>query len=101
MLYMKMATDKWLQPPSYYTRGKADRSLLNRTKLSYSFGLPPKADSSPARQQVASRCLPQSVIQRSQSCNQEAANYDEAVPDLMDEPAQPGATVYLEPSFSL
>ena len=65
------------------------------------FGSPPKADASPARQQAASRCLPQSVIQRSQSHNKEAANYDEAVPNLMDELAQPRAIVYIEPSFSL
>ena len=65
------------------------------------FGLPPKADASPARQWEASRSLPQSVIQRSQSHNQEAADDDEAVADLTDEPAQPRAIVYLEPSFSL
>ena len=41
------------------------------------------------------------MIQRSQSHNQEAANDDEAVPNLMDEPAQPRAIVYLEPSFHL
>ena len=60
-----------------------------------------KADASPARQQAASRCLPQSVIQRSQSHNQDATDDEEAVPDLTDEPAQPIAIVYLEPSFSL
>ena len=65
------------------------------------FGLPPKANTSPVRQQAASRCLPQSMIQRSQSHNQEATNDDEAVPDLTDEQAQPRAIVYLEPAFSL
>ena len=65
------------------------------------FGLPPKADASPARQWAVSRSLPQSVIQRSQSHNQEAVDDDEAVADLTDEPAQPRAIVYLEPSFSL
>ena len=55
----------------------------------------------PARQQAASRCLPQSVIQRSQSHNQDAADDDEAVLDLTDEPPQLRAIVYLEPLFSL
>ena len=72
---------------------------LDETQLQ--FGLPPKADASPARQQAASRCLPQSVIQRSQSHNQDTADDDEAVPDLRDKLAQPRAIVYLEPSFSL
>ena len=66
---------------------------LNETWLQ--FGLPPKADAFPPRQQAASRCLPQAAIQRSQSCNQDAADDDEAVPDLMDEPAQPRAIVYV------
>ena len=35
------------------------------------------------------------MIQRSQSCNQEAANDDEAVPDLMDEPAKPRTIIQL------
>ena len=48
-----------------------------------------------------SRSLPQSVIQRSQSHIQEATNDDEAVPELMHEPAQPRAIVYFEPAFSL
>ena len=43
----------------------------------------------------------QSVIQRSQSHNQDAAKDDEAVPDITHEPAQPRAIVHLEPSFSL
>ena len=59
------------------------------------FGLPSKADAS-----AASQCLPKSVNQRSQSHTQDAAD-DEAVPDIMDEPAQPKAIVYLEASFSL
>ena len=59
------------------------------------------ADASPVRQQAVSRCLPQSMIQRSQSHKQDAANDDEAVPDLTDEPAQPRDIVYLESSFSL
>ena len=41
------------------------------------------------------------MIQRSHSRNQETADDDEAVPDLTDEPAQPRAIVYLEPSFSV
>ena len=65
------------------------------------FGLPPKADASHTRQQAPSRRLPQSVIQRSQSCNQNVADDDEAVPNLTDEPAQPRAIVYLKPSLSL
>ena len=40
-------------------------------------------------------------IQRSQSHNQDAADDDEAVPNLMDGPAPPRAIVYLEPSLSL
>ena len=41
------------------------------------------------------------MVQRSQSHNQDAANGDEAVPDLMDKPAPPRAIMCLEPSFSL
>ena len=41
------------------------------------------------------------MIQRSQSCNQHTAEEDEAVPDLTDEPPQPRAIHYQEPSFSL
>ena len=41
------------------------------------------------------------MIQRSQSCDHDAAIDDEAVPNLTDEPAPPRAIVYLEPSFSL
>ena len=90
--YQKMATTPKLLHPwqSRQLIAKLDGTWLQ-------FGLPPKADASPARQQTPSRCLPQSVIQRSQSCNQDAADDDEAVPNLTDEPAQPRAIVYLEP----
>ena len=40
-------------------------------------------------------------VQRSQSHNQDVADDDEAVPNLMDKPAPPRAIVYFEPSFSL
>ena len=92
--YRQMATTPKLIHP---WQSRWLMAKLNETWLQ--FGLPPKADASPATQQAASRHLPQSVIQRSQSCNQD--DDDEAVPDLTDEPAQPRAIVYLEPSFSL
>ena len=65
------------------------------------FGLPPKEAPSPARQPVASQCLPPSVIQRSHSCVQNTAENDEAVPDLNNQPPPPRTVEYLEPSFSL
>ena len=94
--YTQMATTPKLLHP--WQSGQLI-AKLDETQLQ--FGLPPKAETSPAKQQAANRCLPQSVIQRSQSHNQESANDDEAVPDFMDERAQPRAIVYLEPSFSL
>ena len=63
--------------------------------------LPPRQEASFACQPATNQYLPQSVIQRSQSCNQHTAKEDEAVPDLTDEPPQPRAIHYQEPSFSL
>ena len=65
------------------------------------FGLPSKAGASCVRQPAASQCLPQPIIQRSQSHNQDAVDDDEAVPNLTDEPVPPRAIMYLEPLFSL
>ena len=65
------------------------------------FGLPPKEALSPARQPAASQHLPPAVIQRSQSCAQNTAGNDEAVPDLTNQPAPPRTVECLEPSFSL
>ena len=53
------------------------------------FGLPPKEAPSPARQPAASQHLPPAVIQRSQSCAQNTAENDEAVPDLNNQPPPP------------
>ena len=72
---------------------------LNDTKQQ--FGLPPRQEASFAWQPVANQRLPQSVIQRSQSRNQYTVAEDEAVPNLTDEPPQPRAIHYQEPSFCL
>ena len=94
--YRKMATTNRLL---YLWQNGQPIAELNKTQLQ--FGLPPKPEASPARQPAANQHLPQLVIQTSQSQNQETADDDEAVPDLMDEPLQPRAVVYLELSFSL
>ena len=65
------------------------------------FGLPPKETPSPARQPAASQCLPPAVIQKSQSCAQNTAENDEAVPDLNNQPLPPRTVEYLELSFNL
>ena len=72
---------------------------LNDTRQQ--FGLPPRPEASFACQPAPNQCLPQSVIQRSQSHNQHTAEENEAVPDPTDEPPQPRARHYQEPSFSL
>ena len=64
-------------------------------------GLLPRQEASFACNPATNQHLPQSVIQRSHSRNQHTAEEDEAVPDLTDEPPQPRAIHYQEPSFSL
>ena len=64
-------------------------------------GLPPKEAPSPARQPAASKHLPPTVIQKSQSNAQNTAENDEAEPDLNNQPPPPRTVEYLEPSFSL
>ena len=71
---------------------------LNDTRRQ--FCLPPRQEASFACQPATNQCLPQSVIQRSQSHNQHTPEEDEAIPDLTNETPQPRAIHYQEPSFS-
>ena len=45
--------------------------------------------------------MPAAIVQRSQSCFQQAALQDVAVPELTNQSPHPRTVEYLEPSFSL
>ena len=94
--YRKMATTPMLL--STWREGQLVDELEETRAL---FGLPPKEAPSPARQPAASQHLPPAVIQRSQSCAENTAENDEAVPNLNNQPPPPRTVEYLEPSFSL
>ena len=94
--YRKMATTLMLL--STWHKGQLVDELEETHAL---FGLPPKEAPSPSRQPAASQCLSPAVIQRSQSCAQNTAENDEAVPDLSNQLPPPRTVEYLKPSFSL
>ena len=63
------------------------------------FGLPPT--NTPVKKPTEHQQVPAAVIQRSQSCFQQVALEDIAVPELTNQPPHPRTVEYLEPSFSL
>ena len=63
------------------------------------FGLPPT--NTPVKKPAEHQQVPAAVIQRSQSCFQQVALEDIAVPELTNQPPHPRTVEYLEPSFSL
>ena len=63
------------------------------------FGLPPT--NTPVKKPAVHQQVPAAVIQRSQSCFQQVAPEDIAVPELTNQPQHPRTVEYLEPSFSL
>ena len=94
--YRTMVTSKRLLYP---WQNKQLMAELEATRAE--FGLPPKPGATLVVQPAGNMCLPFSVIQRSQSCNQNTADEDEAIPGLSHQPPQPINVPYLEPSFSL
>ena len=70
---------------------------LNKTHTQ--FGLPPT--NTPVKKPAVHQQVPAAVIQRSQSCFQQAVPEDIAIPELTNQSPHPRTVEYLEPSFIL
>ena len=92
--YKQMATT-----PMIWSNWKEGQLVVKLYKTHALFGLP-SADT-PAKKPATHQQIPTLLIQRSHSHLQQAAQEDEAVPDLTNQPPPPRSIEYLEPTFSL
>ena len=92
--YQQMATTSMIW--STWQEGQLV-AKLNKTRTH--FGLPPTNTS--VKKPRECQQVPAVFIQRSQSCFQQVALKDIAVPELTNQPPHPRTVEYLEPSFSL